>query len=111
MPSVPPYQTALEELAKLKNSGLLDEGKIKEFYITLTEIIRKYLGAVYSIDTLDKTTGEIYQELRQAVADKKALVFIKDFFEACDLVKFAKYRPEPKEAWEDFEKAKKIIEK
>ena len=109
-PAVPPYQTAVEELEKLEKSGLVAEGRIKEFYIALTDIIRKFLGAVYSVDTLDKTTGEIYQELRAALPDKKALVFIRDFFDECDLVKFAKYRPDAKTAQEDLGKARKIVE-
>ncbi len=110
IPAVPPYEIAMEELEKLKNSGLVKEERKKEFYIALTDIIRKYLGAVYSIDTLDKTTGEIYQLLRAAEPDKKALVFIKEFFEECDLVKFAKYKPDEKTVWEDFDKAKQIVE-
>lgn len=109
-PAVPPYQTAKEELEKLKNSELLKEGRIKEFYIALSDIIRKFLGAVYSIDTLDKTTSEIYQELRAHEQDKKTLVFIKEFFEECDFVKFAKFRPDEKTTREDFEKALKIVE-
>ena len=108
-PPVPPMQAAITALETLKKSGLAEEGKMKEFYIALSDIIRTYLGAVYSVDTLDKTTGEIYRELRAEVADKKALVFIKEFFEDCDLVKFAKYRPEPKTAWADFERAERIV--
>jgi len=108
-PPVPPFQVAKEELAKLKSSSLVKEGMIKEFYIALTDIMRKYLGAVYSIDTMDKTTAEIYQQLRAQEQDKKALVAIRDFFEECDFVKFAKYRPEEKVIWEDFEKAEKIV--
>jgi len=109
-PAVPPYQTAMEELEKLKNSGLVEEVKMKEFYIALSEIIRKYLAAVYSIDTMDKTTGEIYQELRKHEQDKKALINIREFFEECDLVKFAKFKPDAKTAWEDFERAEKTID-
>lgn len=108
-PPVPPFQAAKEELEKLKNSNLVKEGMIKEFYIALTDIIRRYLGAVYSIDTLDKTTAEIYQLLRAGEQDKKALVLIRDFFEECDFVKFAKYRPEEKIIRQDFEKAEKIV--
>lgn len=108
-PPMPPLQAAKEELEKLKNSNLVKEGHIKEFYIVLTEIIRKYLGAVYSIDAMDKTSGEIYQLLRSQEQDKKVLIMIRDFFEECDFVKFAKYRPEEKIIWEDFEKAGKIV--
>jgi hypothetical protein len=109
IPQVPPFQTAKEELEKLKNSNLIKDGMVKEFYIALTDIIRKYLGAVYSIDTMDKTTTEIYQQLRSQEQDKKALFLIRDFFDECDFVKFAKYRPEEKIIREDFEKAEKIV--
>lgn len=109
-PPVPPYQRAMEELEKLTTSSLVAEGHIKEFYFSLYDIIRVYAGAVYGVETMDRTTGEIYQALRQKENDRKALAAIKEFFDACDLVKFAKYRPEEPVCWQDWEAAKKIVE-
>lgn len=109
-PPVPPYQLAMERLEALKNSGLIAEGRIKEYYISLTDIVRDYAGAIYDIETRDRTTGEIYAELKKKEPDKKTLVFIKDFFDECDLVKFAKYRPDEKICLQDWETAKKIVE-
>lgn len=108
-PEIPPEAAALDALEKLKSSTLIADGKIKEFYITLSEIVRTFLGTVYKVDTLDRTTGEIYSQLKAAEPDKKALAFMKDFLEECDLVKFAKYTPEEKEIWQDFDTAKKIV--
>lgn len=108
-PAVPPDVTALEELEKLRNSGLPAEGRIKEFYIALSDIIRIYLGAVYSVETLDRTTAEICAELKKKVADKKLVMEIKDLFDECDLVKFAKYRPDEKLCFADLDKAVDIV--
>jgi hypothetical protein len=108
-PEIPPEVTALDALEKLKNSTLIAEGRIKEFYIQLSEIVRTFLGKTYKIDTLDRTTGEIYSQLKAAESDKKALALMKDFLEECDLVKFAKYTPEENEIWQDFDTAKKIV--
>jgi hypothetical protein len=94
MPTVLPYQAALQALEALKQSGLVAEGRTKEFYSALNDIIRDYLAAVYSFETRDRTTAELFQELRRLEPDKKTLAALRDFFEACDLVKFARYRPE-----------------
>lgn len=110
VPSVPPYQAAMEALETLKRSGLVAEGRINEFYIALSEIIRDYLAAIYAVETRDKTSAELYTELKGRETDRKALGFIKDFFEECDFVKFAKYRPDETICWQDWEMARSIVE-
>lgn len=107
---VPPYQKALQELDKLRDSGLIREGRIKEFYISLYDIIRDYIAAVYSIETRDRTTSEIIADLRPKETDRKLVSEIKDFFDDCDLVKFAKYRPDETACSDDWERAKKLVE-
>jgi hypothetical protein len=110
-PKIPPAELALNELEKLKNSGLIKEGRIKEFYIAMTDIVRDYLSADLDIQTRDRTTTEIYQDLRKGLSDRKYLNAIKNFFDECDLVKFARYRPDEKICFEDFEMARNIVEK
>lgn len=109
-PGRPPYEIAMEELIKLKDSDLVKEGRIKEFYIALAGIIRDFVSAVYSIETRDRTTSEMYSDLRGKEPDKKILTFIRDFFDGCDLVKFAKYRPDEKACAQDWESAKTIVD-
>ena len=110
VPPRPPLEVALEELEKLKNSALVKEGRIKEFYTALTDIVRNYIAPVYDIETRDRTTYEIYVQLRQNVSDKKTVTLMKEFFDECDLVKFAKYQPDETACWQDWETAKKIVE-
>lgn len=109
IPARPPQEIAFEELDKLENSGLVNEGRIKEFYIALADIVRTYLGAVYKIETLDRTTSEIFSQLRTAVKDLKITMPIRELFDNCDLVKFAKYRPEANECSADLARARNIV--
>ncbi|MFH1259422.1 MAG: hypothetical protein ABII74_06400 [Elusimicrobiota bacterium] len=106
----PPEEIARERLAKLKETDLLAQEKIKEYYIILAEIVRKYLEARYRIPVIDRTTSELYWEMREAKVDKKHSQLVKGFLEECDLVKFAKYIPESEIVGEDFSTAEKIVE-
>ena len=109
-PPEPPYDIAMRELEKLKASGLIAEGRIKEYYIALFDIVRNFLSGTYGIDTRERTSGEIFQQLRTAAKDRKLLPALRDFFEECDLVKFAKYRPDEKICLADLETAKNIVD-
>jgi len=108
-PPIPPDVLAFEALEKLKNSNLIKDRKIKEFYIILIDIVRDFLKGVYGIETRDRTTSEIYSELKKKEHEKKKLAFIREFLEEGDLVKFAKYFPDEKICWQDFETGKNII--
>ncbi|OGS45097.1 MAG: hypothetical protein A2539_05870 [Elusimicrobia bacterium RIFOXYD2_FULL_34_15] len=109
-PSKTADEIALEQLEKLKNMNLIEEGKIKEYYIILSEIIRRYMEGRYKIEVLDRTTGELYWEMKNAKIDKKVVSQVKEFLEDCDLVKFAKYVPSSEIIEKDFDTAKNIIE-
>jgi len=92
-PSKTAGEIALEQLEKLKNMNLIEEGRIKDYYIILSEIIRRYIEGRYNIQVLDRTTGELFWEMKNARIDKKVVTQVKDLLEDCDLVKFAKYIP------------------
>ena len=81
------------KIEKLKNMNLIEEGRIKDYYIILSEIIRRYIEGRYNIQVLDRTTGELFWEMKNARIDKKVVTQVKDLLEDCDLVKFAKYIP------------------
>ena len=108
-PPVPPYDRAINRLEELRASGLIAEGHIKEYYIVLSDIVRDYLGSVYVIETRESTTAEIYTRLRAKENDMKRLRSIRDFFDECDLVKFAKYRPDEQTCLTSWETAKNIV--
>ncbi|MDP6685912.1 MAG: hypothetical protein QGI05_03065 [Candidatus Omnitrophota bacterium] len=106
----PPEEIAREELDALLAAGLIKKGMIKEHYIRLSDIIRRYIEARYKILTLDKTTWELYLEMRANKVKRKDIEEIRDFLENCDFVKFAKYIPTEKDHELSWNKAKEIID-
>jgi hypothetical protein len=89
----PPHETALEALDALNASDLLDRGEVKAFYIELSEIIRRYIGGRYFVVAMEMTTTEVLEGLEAAGVPAETFGLFESFFRACDLVKFAKYRP------------------
>jgi len=115
-----PDEIAMKKLQELQNKGFIKEGKIKEYYIELSEIVRSYLSARFNIHVIERTTEEVYSDLRKLnieVPDgviipkdwKKIVVIIKGFLDNCDLVKFAKFVPKQENIDNDYESAVKIV--
>ena len=109
-PPRPPHEIAYAELERLLSSGLLEKGSLKEFYIELAEIIRRYLGARYGIDTFERTTSEIMEALRGARLPVRVHGALGEFLAACDLVKFAKHQPAPEETRGTVERAYRLVD-
>ncbi|MEW6050576.1 MAG: hypothetical protein AB1644_05885 [Candidatus Zixiibacteriota bacterium] len=105
-----PWEIAFEKLAFLRESRLLDDGKHKQFYIELTEIIRAYLGRVYRVAVLDMTTEEFLSGCRDMQQPTGLLEKTETLLHHADLVKFAKLQPEREQADEDFLLGHDIVE-
>jgi len=96
-PKLPAHIIALERLDKLKNEKLWQEGKIKQYYILIAEIVREYIENRYKIQALEQTTDEIILALRSVAIDEESKNKLKQLLVLSDLVKFAKEHPLPAE--------------
>lgn len=110
-PPRPPHEVALQALHDLKSSLLLAEGRVKEYYIRVSEIIRRYIEGRYFIVALELTTYELIEKLRAADVEPEIVQLIQEFLDACDLVKFAKYQPTEDENQQVIERAFEIVER
>ncbi|MEW6380523.1 MAG: hypothetical protein AB1611_13090 [bacterium] len=106
---LPAHEAALAELTRLWNDFKQD-GKIKEFYFRLSEIIRQYLARRYQINALEATTEELLHDLRDQPLQVQHRMLISDFLSGCDLVKFAKYIPQMEETEHRYRMAYEIID-
>ena len=88
-----PHEDAYEALARLEASDLLERGKIKEYHILASEIIRTYVEGRFGVYALEMTTGEVVEGLRGADLPEDDFQAFEVFASRCDLVKFAKLRP------------------
>ncbi len=83
---------------KLKEEKLWQKGELKKYYTRLTEILRQYLENRYRVYSLELTTTETLYELVKIGFRKDASYNqLKSILTGADLVKFAKYIPEPSE--------------
>ena len=94
-PTRPAHEVAHQELDWLESSELLRRGRTKEYYIEVSDIIRRYLEARYAVRALEMTSREVLEQLEEAASGTDVHGRFASFFEECDLVKFAKHRPTP----------------
>ena len=92
-PRLPPYDEAYQALCRLRDSGLLEEGRLKPYFTHLSEIIRRYLERRYLVQAMESTTTQLLDQLRKTALALDDVQLFRDFFPCCDLVKFAKYAP------------------
>ncbi len=105
----PAHEVALEALAELEASPLLEQGQVKEFHIAASDILRTYVEERFRVEALEMTTREVLDGLASAGADASFRVGLRTFLEACDLVKFAKARPTADESLAALQLARRII--
>ncbi|MCP4050431.1 MAG: hypothetical protein GY730_06975 [bacterium] len=104
-----PGELAIEELNALVAQNLLDKNCIKEHYIILTEIMKKYFSKIYHKKILEMTTCETLECLTDHKIDDQTFRRIKKVFEIGDLAKFAKAAPKKEISQEAVSKAFEII--
>jgi hypothetical protein len=92
----PAHIIAFRELERLRNEKLWQNGEIKLYYTRLTEILRQYLENRFRVFSLELTTSETLGALVKTGFKKDSSYNqLKSVLTSADLVKFAKYTPEP----------------
>ncbi len=108
--AIPPKEYAMQQLAELKSKNLVEKGQIKDYYDSLSDILRYYVSRVYKVDGLEKTTKELFSLLKDKINVENNRE-LRSFLINCDFVKFAKVIPSQEDTQKDFEQAKSFIEK
>ncbi|MFN8007969.1 MAG: hypothetical protein U0V70_13275 [Terriglobia bacterium] len=105
-----PEQFARDAIQALLQRKLVEKGLLKEFYLELSEIVKRYLGQKLNILSLERTTEEFAGDLRETPLPLTIYQMIHAFLGECDLVKFAKYHPSPEEIEKVLQQAFRVIE-
>lgn len=92
-PKVPPHITALETLEKIKAEAVWKEGKIKEYYSSISDAVRLYIEGRFGVNALELTTDEILRAFRSQVVDSLSKEKLEQLLVLSDFVKFAKQIP------------------
>ncbi len=92
----PAHVIAFRELEKLNEEKLWQKGEIKLYHTRLTEILRQYLENRFNVYSLELTTEETLNALlKTGFKNDSSYMLVKTVLTIADLVKFAKFKPEP----------------
>lgn len=94
---VPSHEIALMNLQKLRDEKLWQNNKVKQYYVELTDILRKYFEDRFGIDALEMTTDEIMESVKSIDIADELKRKLRNILILADLVKFAKANPVPNE--------------
>ena len=92
---VPPYDMAMGSLNRLRADKLCEQGREKEFYTRLTDILRIYLQGRFGINAMEMTSTQIRHSIQANEETRLSKRNMDAVLEMADFVKFAKVRPLP----------------
>ena len=113
---VPPFDLAKQRLKELDEKKLLEQNRIKLYYVELTDIIRTFIEREMNIPALESTSGELLETIRDFNSSSKleipeeTLDKLNRLLREADLVKFAKSKPLSNEIALHRTDAEKIID-
>ncbi len=100
-PELPPHVEAIRRLEALRHQKLPQNGKHKQYYSGITDILRTYLERRWDIGAMEMTSSEIIEAVdaprRAGEVDDKRYDALKGLLATADLVKFAKLVPDETE--------------
>jgi hypothetical protein len=102
---IDPREQALLELARIRESGVIERGELKQFYISLSDVLRGFAAALESDWTTDLTTEELAPRLKRIAETAPLLALLR----SADTVKFARRRASAEEAGRDLDTAESWI--
>ena len=96
VPPLPPHVRALQALEELRTQQLWQQGRVKEYYTVLTDIVRLYLEEAYDIPSAEMTSEQTLEGFRAAPAySPEPYQRLHQILDTADMVKFAKSEPLP----------------
>lgn len=106
---IAPNIIATNALDKLEKKKLWQEGKIKEYYSEISEILRTYIDSRFNIIALELTTEEIINKISKNISSESTKE-LRTLLLRSDLAKFAKSKPIDVENNESMLLAKKLVD-
>jgi hypothetical protein len=109
---------ALSEIDRLEKDRLIEHKKTKELYTRLSDTVRQYYGKLLRFPSMDMTSGELLFQLEDIESEQRpenvrsfhdARMRTKEMLDEADLVKFAKFIPDPAQSRHAIEKAREVI--
>ena len=106
------HEVALARLQEVLDQDLIGQGRIKEFYVDVSFVLRRYIEDRFGLRAPEQTTEEFLGETRSAARlDRDDVEVLEQFLSHCDLVKFAAARPADHEIHATLQTVRTFIER
>lgn len=111
VPEPLPHERARAALAALRGEDLPGRGRVHEFYVRISDIVRRYVEDRFSIRAPEQTTKEFLAAARSHPSiQEHHQRLLAGFLRAADMVKFAAARPGPDECQRTFDAANTLVD-
>lgn len=108
---VPIHEAALAALDALLAEELLAEGRLKLFYMRLSDVVRRYIEERFRLRAPEQTTEEFLQAMGGSPEIRKDhQQLLRNFLQEADMVKFAEYLPGREATGRAVEAARRFIQ-
>lgn len=109
-PELSPEDEALLKLSRLFDSDLIRRGRVKEYFLQLSQILKFFFERRFAIAAAESTTSEILESFHGKRLPKTLEEKIRQILDAADLAKFAKWAPSQTEITQLSQLSKQVIE-
>jgi hypothetical protein len=108
---LPLWDQALLELTQLKKEHKVDVVHGKEFYATISAVIKNYFHARFGYDLIGKTDAEVVEYLQKQHTDELMVEEIKTVLHGGEVIKFANAQAAQEQIEYDYLRAVAIIQR
>ena len=89
-----PHEVAHDELDRIEQLDLPKTNTYKKHYTLISDCVRTYIENRYQVGTAERTTSEIFEDLKKVDITQENVRYIVSILAECDLVKFSKFQPD-----------------
>jgi hypothetical protein len=102
-------EKTLRVLGELEAKQLWQQGKVKEYYTELTDIVRTYIEERFNTPAMELTTDQLLYKAAMHRELQPYQVLLGNILTTADLAKFAKAQPLPQEHTASIEAARQFV--
>lgn len=106
---LPLWDQALADLNQLKQEHKVDVLYGKEFYVTVSALLKKYFYDRFGYDVMGKTDDEMIQYLQEHYPDAQSIEDIKALLQGSVIIKFANVQAAQEQIDHDYVRSIAII--
>ena len=88
-----PYEWAQAQIGRLREEQLWQQGKVKEYYSRVTDIMRRYIEGQMGRPAMESTAYEVVEIIRSMNPEKELMDQCEALMELSIGVKYAKQTP------------------